>query len=214
MGLPLPSSPAQQPTFLLIHAASTATGILSIQYAKASGLTVIATASPYNFDYLKSLGADIVFDYHSPTCASEIKQYTKNKLRFVWDCMGTRTEICAAAMSDTEPGVYGTINPIKPEDVELMRKSYQNISGPHLTLGYDAFGEEYVFMGKTILPKPESLEFATMFYELSQQLLALGVIKPINTIVNKGGNGLEAALNGLDELRAGRVSGAKLVYTL
>ncbi|TVY40893.1 Protein TOXD [Lachnellula subtilissima] len=48
LGLPFPNAPAKEPIFLLIYAASTATGTYGIQYAKASGLTVIATASPHN----------------------------------------------------------------------------------------------------------------------------------------------------------------------
>ncbi|RYP39904.1 hypothetical protein DL767_002023 [Monosporascus sp. MG133] len=214
LGLPLPDTPAQVPFPVLIHAASTAAGILGIQYAKASGLIVIATASPHNFNYLRSLGADAVFDYKSPTCASEIKEHTKNKLRFVWDCMGTGAAICAAAMSDAEPGIYGTINPISPEDERLLHERNPNIDGPRFVLGYDAFGETYTFMGKTVPAKPESLEYTAMFYELSQHLLAEGVIKPIKPTINKGGSGLGAALNGLDELRGGNVSGTKLVYTL
>lgn len=210
----MPNTPTPKPFTILIHAASTAAGILGIQYAKASGLTVIATASPHNFEYLRLLGADAVFDYKSPTCASEIKEYTKNKLHVAWDCMGTGAPICAAAMSDTEPGIYGTINPISPEDEKLLEDSYPNIDNRGFILGYDAFGETYTFIGKTVRGSPEALKFATMFYELSELLLSEGVIKPIKPTINKGGSGLEAALNGLDELRGGKISGTKLVYTL
>ncbi|KAK7754518.1 putative secondary metabolism biosynthetic enzyme [Diatrype stigma] len=214
LGLPLPDAPAKEPFPVLIHAASTASGILGVQYAKASGLTVIATASPHNFDYLRSLGADAVFDYKSPTCAFEIREYVKNKLRFAWDCMGTGAAICAEVMSDSEPGVYGTISPVSPEDEKALKDCRPNVDGPRSILGYDAFGETYTFMGQTIPANPESFQFCVKFYELSERLLAEGVIKPIKPTVNKGGSGLQAALKGLDELRGGKVSGTKLVYTL
>ena len=49
---------------MLIHG-ETAGGIgsLALQFAKAKGVYVIGTASGYNFDFLKQLGADEVIDY-------------------------------------------------------------------------------------------------------------------------------------------------------
>ena len=34
-----------------------------------SGYNVVSTSSPRNFDLVKAYGADVVFDYNSPTCA-------------------------------------------------------------------------------------------------------------------------------------------------
>lgn len=64
---------------VLIYGGSTATGAIAIQLAKLwvyenlnaalsanayrSGYNVVTTCSPHNFDYVKSLGADTVFDY-------------------------------------------------------------------------------------------------------------------------------------------------------
>lgn len=55
--LPLPNHPATTPFFVLVYGGSTATGSLAIQYAKLSGLKVVTTCSPHNFEYVKSLGA-------------------------------------------------------------------------------------------------------------------------------------------------------------
>jgi NADPH:quinone reductase-like Zn-dependent oxidoreductase len=49
---------------ILIHGAAGGVGNLAVQFAKARGAYVIGTASPYNFDFLKELGADEVVDYH------------------------------------------------------------------------------------------------------------------------------------------------------
>lgn len=57
---------------LLIWGGSTSVGSNAIQLAVASGYEVITTASPKNFDYVKSLGASQVFDYKSRSCVSEI----------------------------------------------------------------------------------------------------------------------------------------------
>lgn len=50
---------------VLIHAGAGGVGSLAIQFAKLHGAHVIATASAKNSDFLKSLGADEVIDYHT-----------------------------------------------------------------------------------------------------------------------------------------------------
>ncbi len=50
---------------VLIHGAAGGVGNLAVQFAKAKGAYVIGTASPYNFDFLKELGADEVMDYRN-----------------------------------------------------------------------------------------------------------------------------------------------------
>ena len=48
---------------VLVHGAAGGVGNLAVQFAKAKGAYVIGTASPYNFDFLKELGADEAIDY-------------------------------------------------------------------------------------------------------------------------------------------------------
>ena len=48
---------------VLIHGAAGGVGNLALQFAKWKGAYVIGTASPYNFDFLKQLGADEVIGY-------------------------------------------------------------------------------------------------------------------------------------------------------
>ena len=172
---------------------------------------MVATASPHNFEFLKSLGADAVFDYRHPTCAADIKNFTRNKLTYAWDCMGTGAKVCAAAMSDVDDGTYGTIN---PTDTKLLRSTNPKVRGPLLTVAYEVFGEPWIWNGYNMPPNEEELEFATDFFQLAERLLADGVVRPIKPAVNKFGDGLPGALEGLEELRRNRVSGTKLVYTL
>lgn len=73
LALPLPSQgPKATGTTVLIWGGSTSVGCNAIQLAVASGLKVIATSSPKNFDYLKQLGASEVFDYNSKTVVLDI----------------------------------------------------------------------------------------------------------------------------------------------
>lgn len=212
--LPLPTSPLPTPKPILINGGSTATGILGIQFAKLSGLTVLATASPHNFDYLKSLGADAVFDYQTPAeeLARDIKAQTNNNLTLAWDCSPTpeSTRMSALAMSDSQPGIYGALLPVNDEAVKAVNP--QVLGG--FTMGYTVFGEAFTRGGREYPAKPEDKEFGTAFWELSRDLLAQGKFKVARTSVNQGGEGFEGALKGLDDLREGRVSATKLVYTL
>ncbi|KAI1496574.1 GroES-like protein [Biscogniauxia marginata] len=238
LGLPLPNRPAKEPFPVLIYGGSTATGIYGIQYAKASGLTVIATASPRNSALLRSLGADAVLDYRSPACAADIRALAGGRLlRHAWDCTGDGAAICAAALSsssgsgdddddddDEKEGrgggegggsggapKYATIAFV---DGDVVRRINPAVEGPLFTLAYDAFGTDYANWNGLVTAKPEERDFAAAFWELSAELVGNGTVKLLRPTVNRGGPGLEGVLRGLDDLKNGKVSGTKLVYTL
>ena len=208
LSLPLPTESTKDNQYILIYGGSTATGIFGIQFAKLSGLKVITTASPHNFDYLKSLGAEAVFDYKSETVAEDIRKYTNNSLKLAWDCTGLGAPIAAGSIS-SEGGKYASIIPVKQEDLLAVNPK---VDGPYTTLAYEIFGERFVKWGESP-PKPEEFEFAKKFWEIARQLLEEGKLKAPRTIVNKGGSGFEGIVHGLDELRSNKVSGEKLVYT-
>jgi NADPH:quinone reductase-like Zn-dependent oxidoreductase len=209
LNLPVPTECVGQGSeYILIYGGSTATGIFGIQFAKLSGLRVIATASPHNFDYLRSLGAEDVFDYKAPNVAAEIRAYTNNKLKLAWDCTGLGGPIIAGALSSKVPSMCATIMPIK----EDLKATNSKIDGPHVTLMYKMFGEGY-HKGEKVEPEPAEYEFAQHFWEMAHDILASGKVKTVTPIVNRGGKGLEGVLKGLDELRGNKISGGKLVYT-
>lgn len=175
---------------------------------------MLATASPHNFAYLRDLGADAVFDYHSPTCAADIKAHTANKLRFAWDCSGHGAAVCAGALSDDEEGArprYATIIPIDRAQVESVNP---RVDGPHFHLAYCVLGEQFEMAGKKWDVDPKEMEHAEKVLRLVPGLLERGVVRPVRTIGGEGKRGLEGVVEGLDELRGGRVSAGKLVYTL
>lgn len=155
-----------------------------------------------------------MFDYHTPAeeLSKEIKAQTNNSLTLAWDCSPTpeSTRLSALAMSDSQPGVYGALLPVKDEALKSVNP---NVSGG-FTMGYTVFGEAFSRHGREYPAKPEDREFGRAFWELSGDLLAKGKFKVARTSVNQGGEGLEGVLKGLDELREGKVSGTKLVYTL
>ena len=66
------SAPGHGREAVVIWGGSTSVGINAIQLAVAAGYTVVATASPHNHGYLRSLGASDVFDYRSATVVDDI----------------------------------------------------------------------------------------------------------------------------------------------
>jgi len=64
---------------VLITGGATSVGCNAIQLAVAAGYEVFTTASPHNFNYVKSLGASQVFDYHGKTVAKDIIAALKGK---------------------------------------------------------------------------------------------------------------------------------------
>jgi len=64
---------------VLVWGGSTSVGCNAIQLGVAAGYEVVTTCSPYNFEYLKKLGAKHVFDYSSPTAVEDILALLKGK---------------------------------------------------------------------------------------------------------------------------------------
>jgi NADPH:quinone reductase-like Zn-dependent oxidoreductase len=202
--LPWPTTPAETPFPVLIYGGSTATGSLAIQFAKLSGLTVVTTCSPHNFDMVKSLGADHVFDYKSPTVGDDIWKLCDNKLQHAFDCfaLDSSAAICSKAMS-SKGGKYSSLL-IMPE---FPRPDITNVS----TLAYTAIGETFTKGTKKHEGNPADLEFATKFWKLAGDYLAEGKVKTHPIDVREGG--LEGILGGLRDMKKG-LSGKKLVYPL
>lgn len=210
--LPLPDQPSSDRIPILIYGGSTATGSLAIQYAKLSGLQVITTCSPHNFEYVKSIGADAAFDYKSATCSEEIKQYTNDTLAYAFDCISEGTSISISVSSlSTSGGVYSTLLPVPEDTVRTINPKVTTKQ----TFAYTIVGEDFTIGGSTkFSANPQDFEFGKMFWEMSRGLLEEGKIKVHRPSVNKYGKGFEGIVKGLDALRQGKVSGEKLVFTL
>lgn len=84
LGLELPAFPTREPPKgdkkkVLIWGGATSVGSNAIQLAVAAGYEVVSTASPHNFEYVKSLGASKVFDYHDPGAVDAIVEELKDE---------------------------------------------------------------------------------------------------------------------------------------
>ncbi|KAJ4419138.1 putative secondary metabolism biosynthetic enzyme [Gnomoniopsis sp. IMI 355080] len=195
---------------ILIYGASTASGVMGIQWAKMSNCTVVVTCSPKNFAYLKELGADFCVDYHAEDCAAQIQAFTKGRLKHAWDCISTveSARICAAAMSALG-GHYCSLL--------FLTSSVLKKVNPRITcstvLGYTILGED-IEKETVVKKRPEDFEHGKMFWKTAENLLLSGRFRPVQQVVNQGGRGLDGILKGLQYLKQGKVSAQKLVYTI
>lgn len=206
MGFPTPT-PTPRPdetTPILIYGGSTATGTLAIQLAKLSGYKVLTTCSPHNFDLVRGLGADAVFNYHDPDSATAIKEHTQNRLKLVFDTVSTESsaEYCERVLS-TEGGDYSTLLPITIER--------ENVNS-RLTVAYTAFGKGFKFGDRDIPASSVDREFADNFYATVERLLGEGKLRAHPPRVCLGG--LNGVLEGLRLMKEGKISGEKLVYNV
>lgn len=67
--------------------------------------------------FVKSLGAEAVFDYNDSDCSKKMNEHTGDKLSLVFDCVaeGDSTKICMAALS-SDGGKIAALLPVSQEN--------------------------------------------------------------------------------------------------
>ena len=76
---------------VLITAAAGGVGSAAVQIAAAVGARVVAVASPANHDYLLSLGASEVFDYHAADWPQRVRAVVPGGVDLLFDGAGGQT---------------------------------------------------------------------------------------------------------------------------
>ncbi|EJD44932.1 GroES-like protein [Auricularia subglabra TFB-10046 SS5] len=180
---------------LLVWGGSSSVGAFGIQLAVHAGYRVIATASPANHAYVKSLGASEVFDYRSPDVVEQIRKAAGSNLSRVYDAISEKGSIEASAASITSPG-GGTISVVLPVP-ETVEKA--------LPAGVKTVAAGARRVG-------ESPEVREKVYAALDALLQSGKLVPNPVKVIPGG--LNGVKEGLLLGKAGKISGEKLVYRI
>ncbi|KLU92794.1 hypothetical protein MAPG_11779 [Magnaporthiopsis poae ATCC 64411] len=209
LGLPLPDRPVEKQAVVLVYGGSTATGTIAIQLLRLANLIPIATCSPKNFDLVRSRGANAVFDYRSPQCASDIRAYTRNNLEYALDCVTTveSTAACYAAIGRAG-GRYVSLDPY-PAHAATRRVVIAD-----WVLGPTIFGDGCTWPSPYERPPDrDTQKFGEHLWALAQRLVDQGelVHHPLRVL---DGQGLEAVIKGMDIVRRGEVSGEKIVVKL
>ncbi|TDL20446.1 GroES-like protein [Rickenella mellea] len=187
----LPLKPRGEP--LLVWGGSSSVGSYAIQLASLAGFEVIATASKAHHDYVKSLGAQHVFDYHDPNVIEQIRQVSGDKLSLVYDTISVNetAKQCIASITSPTGGLIAIIRPVV--DPALSTPTIKIIP----TGGLKAF---------------EFPEIGAALFGLLQTLLNRKLLKPNPVKVVDGG--LNGVNDGFDLGRKGKISGEKLVYRI
>lgn len=204
LGLPLPA--LKRPSHvseqvLLVWGGSSSVGATIIQLAKASSLRVAATCSPRNNEFVKSAGAEWIFDYSSQSVVSDIVNALKDKdLVGAFNAIGGEesgnacVEIVDAIKSPSNKRHVATVPPEPskiPEGVKVV------------TLGSAA----------TMFLDAERKSIATyVWQEFVPKALKSGLLKALPEPL-VAGEGLGAVQNGLDLLEQG-VSAKKVVIKI
>jgi NADPH:quinone reductase-like Zn-dependent oxidoreductase len=76
---------------VLITAAAGGVGSAAVQIAAAMGARPLGVASPPNHDYLRSLGASEVFDYHAADWVRQVRAAVPSGIDLLLDCAGGHT---------------------------------------------------------------------------------------------------------------------------
>jgi NADPH:quinone reductase-like Zn-dependent oxidoreductase len=99
----------------------------AVQLAKLLGYKVAATCSPHSFDLVKSLGADLVVDYHNPTqVVKEVKEASGGKVTGSLECIGGKENTQMAIDTFGEEGGKLTVLLGVPEGLERADKIKAN----------------------------------------------------------------------------------------
>lgn len=168
----------------------------------------ITTCSPRNFERVKALGAVEAWDYHSPSCAGDIRAFTKDRLAYALDCItdSGSMKICYAALGSAGGRYVGL------DQFPIRGHTRRNVR-PDWILALTVTGKPIRWQKPYRRDaKPKDKMFAQRWAPIMQQLLDSGDIQthPMET----SDEGLEGVPEGADRVRKGLAGGRKLIYRI
>ncbi|GAW18779.1 hypothetical protein ANO14919_082610 [Xylariales sp. No.14919] len=204
-----PEAPVEKAPFVLVYGGSSANGTIAIQLLKLSGYRVVTTCSPHNFQLVETLGAEKAFDYKSPACAQDIRNYTSDKLKYVIDIIAeARTlKLCYAAIGRAGGRYVGF--ELIPGELASLRKTIKAswVLGIRMTGAEIALGKGYGHPAS-----PELYEWGRDLSRRVGEWVRDGKIKAHPRVIHP--EGLDGIIEGIEKLRRREVSGTKLVYMI
>ena len=200
IGIPLDTKyTPQDKQAVLIWGGASSVGTFAIQTAKSMGFTVYTTASPKHHEYLKKLGADVVFDYKASDVVSQIIDTVKK------DGVTLRTANCVV-----EGSLQPTLDVLKITKGDAVAKVAH--SPPLLPGAPTLDGAEIKFNLPPMDPAERNEHMYKCFHVWLQNGLKSGTVVPSPRVQVEAG-GLEGLNKALDTLKAG-VSGTKIVVQI
>jgi len=174
---------------ILIWGGASSVGQYAIQFAKLNGLRVTTTASPKNFDLVKGLGADKVFDYKDENVVEKIRAATGNALEIAIDAIseGKTPEQVTAAIGD-KGGKVAIVSP------------------------YESPRPDVTVIFSMLYPLFEPGSNGQWYVDLLERILATGQVKTNPVLIQP--NGIAGVKDGLQYMQDGKVSGQKITYRI
>lgn len=207
LDVPWPDENARStPKELLVYAGSTGASLFAIQLAKLAGYRVVTTCSPHSFDLVKQYGADAAYDYHDDDTLAKIKaEFPNISGAFDGISAGQSTKICSQAIA----GGRGKVITLGPG----MKSSVKGVEVVSILM-YTLLGRPFQLfapLGPKWLTVPEDRAALVRFYAMLPSLISRGLRSPPTKVVDGGFDGLRP---GMDLLKAGKISGQKLIVNL
>ncbi|ETN38802.1 uncharacterized protein HMPREF1541_06841 [Cyphellophora europaea CBS 101466] len=204
LALPLPShSPDMTGKTILVWGGSGSVGAATVQLASASGLTVISTSSPKNFDFVKGLGAKEVFDYNKSSVVADVVSALQGQ-----DLVGAFDGMllyCSSAQPLTCNAGTGS-----KDSAEAVAQVMSQLGGGKIASALNTAEAPHV--AATMGEYFQDHLTRTQYHDFLPRALETGQLKPAPP-ARVVGRGLEALDAAATELSKG-VSATKLVVTL
>ncbi|KKY24772.1 putative zinc-binding oxidoreductase [Phaeomoniella chlamydospora] len=205
LGLPYPTvldKPTPVGRTIVVIGGSSSVGSVAVQLARASGLTVISTASPKNHGFVKSLGASEVYANDEPKLSSILAgKYSGTDFAGVYDAISLPNTLVlsleiSTALSNGKPSKIITTLPVSEN---LAKKA----SSSNITF-------QAVFAASVPFKTPEIAK--AVWHTFLSPALETGRMKaaPEALVVGKG---LEKIQDAMEKQKAG-VSAKKIVVEL
>lgn len=176
-----------------------------------SGYTPITTCSPHNFPLVREFGAAAAFDYRSPTCVNDIRNFTGRSLSRVLDVItDARSQIICGDVFGRGGGMYAVLELPDPESPVAKRRTIKT----DFVVGLEAIGKEVALSGGYERRADDRVRAtAANAFAVVQRLLDEGKVRAHPARVVSPG-GFQGILEGIRILRDVGTSGEKLVVFL
>lgn len=196
--------PRNNPSTILVWGGSSSVGLYTIQLARAQNLNVITTCSPRNFELVKSVGAQHVFDYSDANVVDKIKQ-AEPDLQHVFDTIGNESSSALASKAIRQQG--GGLCTVRPGKANTEKcTGHTKVTD---VLVWTAFLKDHAYGDFKWPASRDDHELAAELFEKLPEWLEKGVVKPNSQSVKKG---LDKVGEGFQEYRDGKISAYKIVY--
>jgi len=170
---------------------------------------VATVSSPRNFELVKSIGADVVFDYNDPEVVSKIKHATDDSIHNAFDTLGS-PESQVMSVSVLAPG-KGLVIVNLPEykEAQELRKDVTVLT----SWLYSSSGVERN-LGGLIIPPSEAhrAQIAELFVNKLSNYYKEGKLKPNRVKLWPGG--LDGIPDAMEYMAGNKVNAEKIVFAI